>query len=91
MHGQQYIYIKDTGLTVQIMKLHITQFCPNPCHIFPVRSTHSSQHPYLQTHSVSKMSGHDSNYQDCGLLGRDIVLFGTQAPSFRQDLLLPSS
>jgi len=33
----------------QIMQLHIMQFCPNPCHFFPVSSTDSSQHHYLQT------------------------------------------
>jgi hypothetical protein len=68
------------------------QFCPTPHHFYLVRSTDSSQHSYRQTHSISKIGGHnDSKYEDCDLLGYDIVLSGTQEPMFRQDLLLPSS
>lgn len=68
------------------------QFYPLLFHFFPVRYTVSSQRPYLQTHPISKIGGHsDSKYQECGLLGCDIVLAGTQATMFRQGLLLPSS
>ena len=63
-----------------------------PFHFFPFRSTDSSQHPYIQTHSISKIGGHnDSKHEDCSLLGCDNVLIGTQAPMFLQGLLLPSS